>query len=401
MAFGTTADSELQCSRCVRFPRGELTASSTTTDPATMCSVTEANASRPQTPGMVDTPAVWLAAELESSTAWRHTFDADEIAEIDDAITAARAHSPELDLARLGAEWFPLPGLTALVERIRAQLVEGAGVMLVDGFPVDRYDLAELRTLWWCLGNHLGTPVAQSWRGDVIGDVRDLGTGIDGAACRGYTSNAELGFHSDTADVTALFVLRQARSGGITRLASSVAVHNEIIRRRPEVMELLYEPMPVSWQSNQPEGEQAWYLQPVFGRHGDDVACAYVRTNIVRAAENVGAPPLRPEQLAAVEYVQQVAAEPQFWIERQLAPGSMLFVSNHTAFHMRTAFADHHEPALKRYLLRLWLCLPNGKRLPDTFATFFGDVAAGALRGGYRSRDGRQRFETAPASAGC
>lgn len=162
-------------------------------------------------------------------------------------------------------------------------------------------------------------------------------------------------------------------------------------------MELLYQPVPVSWQSNQAEGEQGWYLHPVYGRHGEDVACAYVRTNITKAAENVGAPPLRPEQSEAVEYVQEVAAEPQFWTERMLDPGSMLFVSNHTAFHMRTGFVDHDEPALKRHLLRLWLCLLNSRRLPDTFAGFFGDVEAGAVRGGYRSRDGQRRFETAPA----
>jgi hypothetical protein len=344
---------------------------------------------------IVDTPAVWLAAELEASDRWRHTFQPEELDEIDAAIVEARRRSPDLDLSRLGAEDFPLPTLTSLAERIRCELVDGVGVMLVDGFPVDRHDMNELRAVWWCVGNHIGTPVAQSWRGDVMGDVRDLGTGIDGAAGRGYTSNAELSFHSDTADVTALFLLRRARSGGVTRLASSVAVHNEIIRRRPDLMELLYEPLPVSWQSNQPEGEQGWYLQPVFGRHGDDVACAYVRTNITRAAENAGAPPLRPEQLEAVEYVQQVAAEPQFWIERHLEPGSMLFVSNHTAFHMRTAFVDHDDPARRRHLLRLWLSLPNSRRLPDSFAEFFGDVGAGALRGGYTSRDGQRRFETA------
>jgi len=359
--------------------------------------VTERDGPKAETPRIVDTPAAWLAAELETSTEWRHTFDPEEVAELDAAIAVARDHCPRLEPSRLGAEQFPLPTLTALVERIRRELVDGPGVMLVDGFPVDHYASNELRAVWWCLGNHIGTPLSQSWRGDVMGDVRDIGTGIGGAAGRGYTSNAELSFHSDAADVTALFFLRQAKSGGVTRLASSVAVHNEIIRRRPELMELLYEPVPVSWQSNQPEGEKGWYLQPVYGRQGDDVACAYVRTNVTMAAENVGAPPLRPEQFEAVQYVQEVAAEPQFWIERQLGPGSMVFVSNHTAFHMRTKFVDHDDPALKRHLLRLWLCLPNGRRLPDTFTEFFGDTGAGALRGGYQSRDGQRRFETAPA----
>jgi len=132
----------------------------------------------------------------------------------------------------------------------------------------------------------------------------------------------------------------------------------------------------------------------VYGRHDDDVCCAYVPTNITRAAANVGAPPLRPEQVEAVEYVRTVSGEPQFWVERRLPPGSMLFCNNHTVFHMRTEFVDWPEPARRRHLLRLWLSLPNGRRLPDTFAEFFGDISAGAVRGGYASRDGITRYST-------
>ncbi len=69
----------------------------------------------------------------------------------------------------------------------------------------------------------------------------------------------------------------------------------------------------------------------------------------------------------------------------------MLFCNNHTAFHMRTEFRDWPEPERRRHLLRLWLSLPNSRRLPDTFAEFFGDIAAGAVRGGYPSRDGVTR----------
>ena len=164
--------------------------------------------------------------------------------------------------------------------------------MICAGFPVERYQLAELRAIWWGLSQHIGTPVAQSWRGDVMGDVRDIGTGIEGRTGRGYTSNAELRFHSDPADVTALFFLRRAKRGGESRLASSVAVHNEIARRRPDLLEVLYQPFTVSWQSNEPPGEQPWYELPVYGRVGDDVACAYVGSNILWAEKNCGAPPL-------------------------------------------------------------------------------------------------------------
>jgi Taurine catabolism dioxygenase TauD, TfdA family len=344
--------------------------------------------------GVVAGPAAWMAAELEQSTDWWHSFTETEREEIDAALEHARQIDPDLDLARLGPDEFPLPTVATLVETIQRQLVDGRGVMVCAGFPVESYSLQELRVIWWCLSQHIGTPVAQSWRGDVLGDVRDLGTGIAGRAGRGYTSNAELRFHSDSADVTALFFLRRAKRGGDTRLASSVAVHNEIARRRPDLLAVLYEPFTVSWQSNEPPGEQPWYDLPVYGRVGDDVACAYVGSNILWAEKNCGAPPLTPKQVEAVEYVARVAAEPAFWIERALEPGSMLFVYNHTAFHMRTEFEDDPDPARKRHLLRAWLSLPNSRALPASFAPFFGDVRGGAVRGGYQSRDGQRRFET-------
>lgn len=63
--------------------------------------------------------------------------------------------------------------------------------------------------------------------------------------------------------------------------------------------------------------------------------------------------------------------------------------------HLRTAFVDHPDPARSRHLLRSWLSLPNNRQLPANFAPFFGDTAAGALRGGYESRTGGHTFSTA------
>jgi Taurine catabolism dioxygenase TauD, TfdA family len=339
-------------------------------------------------------PAAWTAAELEGARDWWHTFGDAELDELHAALDNARAADPALDLARLGPDAFPLPTVSALVDTIRRQLVDGKGLMVCAGFPVDRYTLPELRAIWWGLTQHVGTPVAQSWRGDVLGDVRDLGTGIEGRAGRGYTSNVELGFHSDQSDVTALFMLRRAKRGGESRWASSVAVHDEIARRRPDLLEVLYRPFTTSWQANEPPGERPWYEMPVYGRVGDDVACAYVASNILWAERNTGAPPLTAEQVEAVWLPGRVAAEPRFWIERALEPGSMTFVHNHTVFHMRTAFEDFDEPDRKRHLLRSWLSLPNSRPLPASFTPLFRDVRAGRVRGGYRSRDGRRRFET-------
>ena len=349
-------------------------------------------------PRIVDNTACWLAAELEASeTEWRRALTTAEVEQLDAALRNGSTTHGIDDLGRWRLHDVALPALGALADEVRRRLVDGPGVMVLEGFPTDRYTTDELRALWWGLCLNLGTAVPQSSRGDLIGDVRDLGTGISGKAGRGYTSNVELGFHSDAADVTALFFLRQGATGGTTGLASSVAVHNEILRRRPDLMELLYQPMPVSWQSNEPPGTQPWYEMPVYGRVGDDVACAYVSTNVLLAHHNTGAPPLTAAQEEAVRLVGQVAREPEFGVFRYLEPGTMLLCNNQTVFHLRTAFTDvGHDPDERRHLLRTFLCLPNGRELPASFAGYFGDVRAGAVRGGYPTRGAEPMFRTTP-----
>jgi len=337
-------------------------------------------------------PGDWTAATLPPG--WHRSLTGAEVDELDRALATFRRAHPSLDPGLVGDDDFPLPGLAAELAELRRELVDGTGVVAWSGFPVDRYGEDELRALWWGLARAVGTPVSQSWRGDLIGDVEDLGTGITGRTGRGYTSSGELSFHADASDVSGLFFLRTAREGGVNRMASAVATHDEIARRRPDLLEELYRPLPWSWQGNQPAGERGWYEMPVFGRRGDDVSCAYVRTNILLAAENAGAPPLTDRQREAVQLVADVAAEPGRWVERTFAPGSMLWVHNHTVLHLRTAFVDYDEPERKRHLLRVWVSPPNNRPLPESFGSFFGDVAAGAVRGGYRPRHDRPVYRT-------
>ena len=59
--------------------------------------------------GVVESPAAWLAAELEASTDWWHTFTEAEVGEIHAALEHARAADPDLDLDQLTPDRFPLP----------------------------------------------------------------------------------------------------------------------------------------------------------------------------------------------------------------------------------------------------------------------------------------------------
>jgi Taurine catabolism dioxygenase TauD, TfdA family len=46
-------------------------------------------------------------------------------------------------------------------------------------------------------------------------------------------------FHIDRCDVVALLCLRRAKSGGLSTIVSSMAVHNVMAERRPDLLNVL------------------------------------------------------------------------------------------------------------------------------------------------------------------
>jgi hypothetical protein len=68
----------------------------------------------------------------------------------------------------------------------------------------------------------------------------------------------------------------------------------------------------------------------------------------------------------------------------ELERGDMQLLNNYVTLHSRTPFEDFAQVDDKRHLLRLWLSIPASQPLPPAFKEYFGDVRAGAVRGGVR-----------------
>jgi hypothetical protein len=57
---------------------------------------------------------------------------------------------------------------------------------------------------------------------------------------RAYRARRKLYFHSDFSDTLGLMCVRKGRSGGLNQFVSTLAVHNEILATRPELLAPLY-----------------------------------------------------------------------------------------------------------------------------------------------------------------
>src|SRR5579864_9330555 len=121
------------------------------------------------------------------------------------------------------------------------EALNGRGFVLLRGLPVERWSKRQSATAFFGLGTHLGNARTQNAQGHVLGHVRDLGMSSSDPSVRIYQTNERQGYHTDSSDIVGLLCLRSAKSGGYSSLISSVSLYNEMRRRRPDLVSLLFE----------------------------------------------------------------------------------------------------------------------------------------------------------------
>lgn len=308
-------------------------------------------------------PSLWSADELSARDDWIIRLDS---AALDDIATALggvkRLH---LAIENITAKDFSLPSMAAQSPAIKELLSDGPGLCLVRGLPVDRFERDDLALILSGIGAHIGTPAAQSASGDMIVDVMDMSH--TGDVRRVYRSPLPQHLHTDSVDVTGLLCMRRAKSGGTSLLTSSLAVHNSILAKRPDLMAPLYRGYRHRRSGLGSTGEPPLSDRriPVFGKKGESLVCYFNAVPIGRAmAED----DVENDQVAleAFEVFKTTAAEDGLLYQRMLEPGDLLFLNNRTVMHGRTAFEDFEEVDRKRLMLRLWLKMPDWPTPPDS-----------------------------------
>jgi len=331
-------------------------------------------------PGPMRGPAVWYGRDLQSRTDWIRTFSPAELAELDTAVRAFKAGG--LPMTEISPGSFPLPALGKTLGAILAELLEGRGFAMLRGFPVDRYSREEQAIAYLGLGSWLGRARSQNAKGHLLGHVKDLGLDITDPKVRYYQTSRKLEYHTDSVDIVGLLCLKTAKSGGESYIASSMALYNEVLARRPDLLPALFEPFPTDRRGEVPDGMQPWFDIPIFHWHAGLLTCIYVRQYIESAQKHFPqARRLRREQYEAMDLLDALLNDPQIHLSMAFLPGDMQFLHNHQILHSRNDFENWPEPERHRHLLRLWLAPVSARPLPPVFASRYGSVAPGE-RGG-------------------
>ncbi|MSP48173.1 MAG: TauD/TfdA family dioxygenase [Alphaproteobacteria bacterium] len=327
----------------------------------------------------ISSPAAWYGAQLGREDRWIRALTPGALDELRSATKAVMTRG--IPLYEATKADFPLEQAAEQLQLVAEEIENGRGLVLLRGIDAMRYTKDELRQMFWGLSLYLGAAVPFAQQAAKFDDVMDFGDKPGTPFSRGNRTRAELMFHTDTADITGLLSLRTARQGGISKVASSITIHNEMLRRRPDLLERLFEPYHSSRNTEERPGEPRYYTMPVFGLK-DGWFASHISRRLVRAAQEFPeVPRIRPEQVEAIDLHAAIAEETSVYFAMQ--PGDIELFSNHMVLHSRTEFFDGDDENQRRHMIRIWLSTANSRPLPDSFKVLYGRTGPGEIRGGH------------------
>ena len=307
-----------------------------------------------ETGAKIDAPCAWRAADLTKED-WLLPFPSNALSELDKlALTLSGYKGP---VEALQADDYQLDAVRALMTNVKDRLYRGIGFVVLDRLPVQRWGEPAAKAIGWLLTTLLGPVVMQKADGTRLYEVSDSGAKLEYGVRRSIT-NLDQDFHTDggwlsqAPEIVSLVCLRQARSGGRSRVASLALAHNCLREESPELCDRLYRDFWWDRQAEHPPGEIKSSRHPVFTRNDGKLTVRHY-SDYVRKGYALQGQSLDGEGEAALSAMKALVDAPENWLEFRLEQGQIEYVNNHLLAHARTAFEDNESQG-GRYLLRLW-----------------------------------------------
>lgn len=309
----------------------------------------------------IDGPLAWHGQDYSSNRSWAFRLEPHEIAELEHACAGLDA-GPS-NFAEISKENFPLPKLGQRLAHMRRELRSGCGFTLIKGIDVTRYSELVARRMFLGISAHLGTSVSQSFRGDYLGDVMNYG---EAGNERPYRRGGHLEMHRDPCDIVGLLCYRQAKSGGLSRVASAAAVWNIFLAERPDLVAPLLQGFRLYITKDDRAGESPVTALriPVFTADPDGtIHCTYI-AELAEAGVDKGGEAWTPKAREALAFFNEVTQREGVYLDMNIERGDIQFLNNRTTVHGRTDYQDWPELERRRLMFRVWLMCPDWPQPP-------------------------------------
>jgi hypothetical protein len=322
---------------------------------------------------------VWDGKTIAAQDNWIIQLQDHELREIRTAVEESQSSGKPV--GNLSRSDFKLTDFGNRLLKLRDDVLNGRGYAVLRGLPGDQWSDEELIRAYWGIGTWLGDPVSQNAKAHLLGHVIDQRS-APSAGTRIYQTNQAQPFHSDSCDIVGLLCLRPAKHGGASSIASSPAIYNALLDTNPAALDALCGVFLCDRYGEIPAGKLAYYAVRVFNDIDSKPVCCGMDPDIRSAQRLEGVAPLSQHQLVALDAFQQTARA--LALNMTLERGDIQIVNNHTVVHAREQFNDYPEREKRRYLIRLWLSSPHGRRLPEFMAERWGNIEPGSVRGGIK-----------------
>lgn len=304
----------------------------------------------------ITTPNAWTSRAIGGKSGLTQPLTPAQLAAFDSALARTRHLKPQ-EATRAD---FDHPEIAALTAALDQTIRHGRGAVLLSGLTRDTHSEEDMERIYWGIGTCLGDPAEQSMLGDRLGHVRHV---KDDPVARGYRSNEELTPHTDSYRIVGLMCLQRAETGGLSRIVSSLAIHNHILATRPDLLEPLYEGYYYAVAEARFSANPVTDFKiPLFCCIDDIVSCGYSRS-FMHSAASLRGEEVPAKLVEALDYFDMVAEQDDLRAEFLLEPGEMLLWHNFQMLHARAAYQD--SPQHTRHLLRLWLKVENDRPIAD------------------------------------
>jgi hypothetical protein len=302
---------------------------------------------------IIEHPAAWTSRETGSVDRFAYDLSDTQLDAIDWLLSKTRHLRPQ----QVTRQDFSHPAIDGTLRDFLQTIMHGRGVVLIRGITRERYSEEDFERIYWGFGTHWGNAVTQSSFGDRLGHVRDEKGNNPNR--RKYRTKDALKPHTDFFEIVGLMTVQKAASGGLSEIVSALAMHNEIFRTRPELLEPLYRGYYyASSEASSTRNPVTSYHVPIFSCVDGHVSVGYIRRFMFLAAQKRGEM-VPPDLVEAIEYFDELAQRDDLRFQFMLEPGQMIVYNNLVTLHGRTDFED--SPGHTRHLLRLWLEVPDGR----------------------------------------
>lgn len=309
-------------------------------------------------------PSCWTGDDLSRREDWHYKLTHTEA----DELVAAAERVATQPLERITTNEFPLPGLARKLAQAREQALYGTGIALLRGVPVAGHDEDTAARMLWGLGQHIGIPQPQDASGALLHHVRDTGASVAGNSnVRTYETREAQPWHNDGGDLFMLLCRKVSASGGCSYVASAHTVFNALLERDPTLVETLQNDFFFDARGQSLPGCGPVQQVPIYTWFQHRLMILHKRHYIEHAQRFPEVPRLTEQQVAALDAFDEICERPDIHLAFQLEPGDVQIGHNFSVLHKRGAFDQGSGGPSERHLLRLWLGLPDGWALPETY----------------------------------